>query len=80
MGELLLQPEAIEQRRTERAYQLAVRDLPLLRVVGFAFLSFGLFLNNRYLLGEGSHPRELPRPWFAEAAPPRAVPVPACQL
>ena len=54
MGELLLQPEAIEERRTERAYQLAVRDLPLLRVVGFAFLSFGLFLHNRYLLGEGS--------------------------
>ena len=54
MGELLLQPEEIARRRTERAYRLAVLELPLLRVVGFAFLSLGLYLNNRYLLSEGS--------------------------
>ncbi|MGZ8867644.1 MAG: ATP-binding protein, partial [Thermoanaerobaculia bacterium] len=54
MGELLLQPEEIARRRTERAYRLAVLELPLLRFIGFAFLSLGLFLNNRYLLGEES--------------------------
>ncbi len=54
MGELLLHPEDIERRRTERNYRLAVGELPLLRLIGFAFLSLGLFLNNRYLLGEQS--------------------------
>lgn len=54
MAELALQPDEIEQRRRERAYQLAVLETPLLRIIGFSFLSLGLFLSNRYLLGQTS--------------------------
>ena len=54
MGELALQPEEIERRRRERAWRLAVFDLPGLRIIGFVFLSLGLFLHNRYILGETS--------------------------
>jgi two-component system, sensor histidine kinase and response regulator len=58
MAELALQPDEIERRRRRRAYELAVLELPLLRITGFCFLSLGLFLNNRYLLGQTSL-----RPW-----------------
>ena len=54
MSELALQPDEIERRRRERAYELAILELPLLRIIGFSFLSLGLFLNNRYLLGQTS--------------------------
>ena len=54
MGELALQPEEIERRRGERARRLAVFELPVLRVIGFAFLSLGLFLHNRFILGDTS--------------------------
>lgn len=54
MADLALHPDEIERRRSERAYRLAVRDIPLLRVIGSAFLSFGVYLNNRFLLGDPS--------------------------
>src|SRR5688500_11741977 len=54
MGELALQPEEIESRRKKRAFELAVLELPLLRIIGFAFVSLGLFLNNRFILGDVS--------------------------
>ncbi|HUP45133.1 MAG TPA: ATP-binding protein [Thermoanaerobaculia bacterium] len=63
MAELALQPDEIERRRRERRWQLAVLELPLLRVIGFSILSLALFLNNRYLLGEVSL-----RPWATASA------------
>lgn len=63
MGELLLQPEDIARRREQRSYTLAVLDLPVLRLIGFVFLSLGLYLNNRYLLGE-----ESPATWARASA------------
>ena len=52
MSPLALNPDEIEQRRQERAYRLSIREIPLLRVIGLAFVSFGAYLNNRYFLGE----------------------------
>ena len=50
MDRLALNQEEIEKRRAERWNRVSLREIPLLRVIGFAFLSFGVFLNNRYLL------------------------------
>ncbi len=58
MAELALHADEIARLRLERARRLAVTDLPRLRCVGFAFLSLGVFLTNRYVLGEPSL-----RPW-----------------
>ncbi|HUP50331.1 MAG TPA: ATP-binding protein [Thermoanaerobaculia bacterium] len=60
MQDLALQPEEIERRRAGRAYRLAVLEVPLLRIIGFSFLSLGLYLNNRYFLGHSSL-----QPWAA---------------
>ncbi|HKO55865.1 MAG TPA: ATP-binding protein, partial [Thermoanaerobaculia bacterium] len=49
---IAIHPDEIERRRAERAYRLMVIELPLIRVLGSAILSFGVFLHNRYLLGE----------------------------
>jgi signal transduction histidine kinase/CheY-like chemotaxis protein len=49
-----IHPDDIEQRRRERAHRLAVRDLPLLRIIGSAFLSGSVYLHNRYVLGEST--------------------------
>jgi two-component system, sensor histidine kinase and response regulator len=49
-----LYPDDIERRRKERATRLALYDIPLMRVVGSAFLSLGVFLNNRYLAAQGT--------------------------
>jgi two-component system sensor histidine kinase/response regulator len=54
MHELALQPDEIVLRRSQRARRLALFELPLVRVVGSAFLSLAVFLHNRYLLGEVS--------------------------
>ena len=54
MGELALQPEEIERGRKQRAWDLAVREFPLLRTIGFAFVSLAFFLHNRYVLGQSS--------------------------
>src|ERR1051325_10751830 len=51
---LAIQPAEIEARRAERAYRLMVVELPLIRLLGSVILSFGVFLHNRYLLGEQS--------------------------
>src|SRR5260370_11355364 len=53
-GLVAIQPEDVERRRRARAHRLAVDEIPLLRAVGSAFISFGVFLNNRYLLDEPS--------------------------
>jgi two-component system sensor histidine kinase/response regulator len=55
---VVLAPEDIERRRRERATRLALYDIPLMRVIGSAFLSLGVFLNNRYLAVPGTtlHP------------------------
>ena len=55
MNRLALNPDEIEKRRAERLRRVSLREIPLLRLVGFAFLSFGVFLNNRYLLGIDSY-------------------------
>jgi len=54
MHELALQPEEIELRRRQRARQLALFELPLVRVIGSLFLSIAVLLHNHYLLGEVS--------------------------
>ena len=54
MSGLALAPEVIEQRRRDRAYRLGMFDIPALRIVGFAFLSLGVFLNNRFVLDDPS--------------------------
>jgi two-component system sensor histidine kinase/response regulator len=59
-GLVAIHPEDVERRRRARAHRLAVDEIPLLRAVGSAFISFGVFLNNRYLLDEPSL-----TPWLA---------------
>ena len=60
MTDVALLPEDIERRRRGRARQLALYDIPLMRVVGSAFLALGVFLNNAYLAREGASLR----PWW----------------
>lgn len=52
MSDLALAPEQIEERRRERAYQLGLLEIPAMRVIGSALLSLGVFLHNRYILGD----------------------------
>ena len=54
MTQTALQPEDVERRRLENTRRLALRELPVLRVIGFALVSLGIFLNNRYFLGQTS--------------------------
>jgi len=54
MNHLALHPDEITIRRANRARRLALVDIPTLRVIGLAFLSLGVYLNNRYILGEPS--------------------------
>lgn len=54
MADIALKPEEVEQRRGERAYRLAVREVPLLRSTGALIICIGVFLNNRYFLGQTS--------------------------
>ena len=54
MTEFALKPEEVEHRRTERSYRLAVVEIPVLRTVGAIIVCGGVFLNNRYFLGEKS--------------------------
>jgi two-component system, sensor histidine kinase and response regulator len=49
-----IQPDDVDRRKRERAVHLATVEIPLLRAVGSAFLSLGVYLNNRYFLGETS--------------------------
>jgi two-component system, sensor histidine kinase and response regulator len=44
----------VERRKRERYATLVLVELPRLRCVGFAFLSLGVYLNNRFLLGQTS--------------------------
>jgi two-component system, sensor histidine kinase and response regulator len=44
----------VERRKRQRYAALVLVELPRLRCVGFAFLSLGVYLNNRFLLGERS--------------------------
>ena len=44
----------VERRKRERYATLVLVELPRLRCLGFAFLSLGVYLNNRFLLGERS--------------------------
>jgi signal transduction histidine kinase/CheY-like chemotaxis protein len=53
-GELTLRKEEIDRLRSERTHRLAVREIPILRVIGMAFLSLGVYLNNRYILHQTS--------------------------
>jgi two-component system sensor histidine kinase/response regulator len=54
LAEIAIEPSDVDRKRRERARDLAVTELPLLRVIGSLFLSIGVFLNNRYALGETS--------------------------
>ena len=42
----------VERRKRERYAALVLVELPRLRLLGFALLSLGVYLNNRFLLGE----------------------------
>jgi len=44
----------VERRKRERYARLVLIELPRLRCIGFAFLSLGVYLNNRFLLGQTS--------------------------
>ncbi|HEV2721901.1 MAG TPA: response regulator [Thermoanaerobaculia bacterium] len=44
----------VERRKRQRYARLVLIELPRLRCIGFAFLSVGVYLNNRFLLGEAS--------------------------
>ena len=44
----------VERRKRERYATLVLVELPRLRCLGFVFLSLGVYLNNRFLLGERS--------------------------
>ena len=52
MAGLTVDPSAVEHRSRERRHRLAAFELPMLRVVGSIFLTFGVWLNNRYLVAE----------------------------
>jgi two-component system sensor histidine kinase/response regulator len=52
MTPIALQPGDIEHRRSERAYRLAVVDIPLLRIVGAVIIALSVVVNNRYFLKE----------------------------
>ena len=54
MTQIVLQPDDIERRRRDRATQLALKDIPLMRFVGSAFLTLGVYLNNAYLARPGA--------------------------
>ena len=63
MTQIALQPEEIERARSGRARQLALFDIPFMRVIGSLFLVTGVYLNNRFLAEPG-----VPlRPWWMVA-------------
>jgi two-component system, sensor histidine kinase and response regulator len=47
----IAQPDEVARRRRQQYRRLALLELPILRVIGLAFASLGIFLNNRYFLG-----------------------------
>jgi signal transduction histidine kinase/CheY-like chemotaxis protein len=49
-SDLSLRAEDAERRERERARDVAVVEIPILRCIGSAFLSLGVYLNNQYLL------------------------------
>jgi len=54
VSEARIDSEEVARRKRDRYAKLVVTELPRLRVIGFAFLSLGVFLNNRFLLGDRS--------------------------
>jgi signal transduction histidine kinase/CheY-like chemotaxis protein len=52
--DIRIDSDEVQRRKRERYAKLVTIELPRLRVIGFAFLSLGVFLNNRYLLGQQS--------------------------
>ncbi len=52
MTQIALQPDEVERSRRENAARLALFEIPVLRATGLLFLSIGIFLNNRYFLGD----------------------------
>ena len=49
-NDFILRAEDDERQKRARARHVAVVEIPILRSLGSAFLSLGVFLNNRYLL------------------------------
>src|SRR6059058_2635401 len=60
MRPIALEPAEIEDRRRERARRLALRDIPLMRVIGSFFLTLGVYLHNRFLSPDPA----ILRPWW----------------
>ncbi|MGZ4808843.1 MAG: ATP-binding protein, partial [Thermoanaerobaculia bacterium] len=54
MTQIAIDALAIEERRRERAQRMALTEIPAMRAIGMVFLSFGVFLNDRYVLGQTS--------------------------
>ena len=52
MSQPAFDDKAVERDRRDRRYRLAAYELPLLRVIGSVFLTFAVWLNNRYLVPE----------------------------
>jgi len=52
VSETSIDSEEVARRKRDRYTKLVTIELPRLRCIGFAFLSLGVYLNNRFLLGE----------------------------
>ena len=48
---LELDPVEAKRKKARRSYRLNVIQIPTLRLLGFTFISFLVFLNNKYILG-----------------------------
>ncbi|HSY51631.1 MAG TPA: ATP-binding protein [Thermoanaerobaculia bacterium] len=54
-SDFIIRGEDSEQRKRSRARGIAVVEIPILRCIGSAFLSLGVYLNNRYVLQTASN-------------------------
>ncbi|HEX9458591.1 MAG TPA: histidine kinase dimerization/phospho-acceptor domain-containing protein, partial [Thermoanaerobaculia bacterium] len=54
-SDFIMRAEDGERHKRARAHKIATVEIPLLRCLGSAFLSLGVYLNNRYLLQMASN-------------------------
>ena len=54
-NDFVMRAEDGERRKRARAHKIATVEIPLLRLLGSAFLSLGVYLNNRFLLQTASN-------------------------
>ena len=54
-SDFIIKAEDGERQKRARAREIAVVEIPILRLIGSIFLSLGVYLNNRYLLQTASN-------------------------